>query len=152
MKIFAVAAVVSGALSGLAGQHAESAAVQHAKSAAVQHAESAAVQHTESAAVPQAPAREATRGQSSLPAAVAASLPESRVPAEASSPPPEITPDELTAVVRRVCAACHNDQLLTGNLSLQHFDVAAAPEMAQTAEKMIVKLRAGMMPDRKSVV
>ncbi len=41
---------------------------------------------------------------------------------------------------------CHNDSTLLGNLSLETFDVAAAHERAETAEKMIVKLRAGMMP------
>lgn len=56
-------------------------------------------------------------------------------------------PDEaLTRVVQRVCVTCHNDQLRTGNLSLQGFDVADASEHAETAEKMIVKLRLNMMP------
>jgi hypothetical protein len=58
----------------------------------------------------------------------------------------EISPEALTAVVRRLCGACHNDQLMLGNLSLTTFDVAAAPERPETAEKMISKLRAGMMP------
>jgi hypothetical protein len=58
----------------------------------------------------------------------------------------DISPEALTGVVHRVCAACHNDALKTGNLSLQTFDVAKAPERAETAEKMIMKLRAGMMP------
>jgi len=53
---------------------------------------------------------------------------------------------DLTAVLQRTCVACHNDRRLTGNLSLQSFDVAMAPEQAPTAEKVIVKLRAGMMP------
>jgi hypothetical protein len=57
-----------------------------------------------------------------------------------------ISPEALTGVVRRVCAACHNDQLKTGNLSLSTFDVAKAPEQAEIAERMIRKLRAGMMP------
>jgi len=59
---------------------------------------------------------------------------------------PEFTPAELTGMVRQYCVVCHNDQLETGNISLQHFDVAAAPDMAEEAEKMIVKLRADMMP------
>ena len=58
----------------------------------------------------------------------------------------DISPEALTGVVRRVCAACHNDMLKTGNLSLQSFDVANAPQDAETAETMIRKLRAGMMP------
>jgi hypothetical protein len=53
---------------------------------------------------------------------------------------------DLTAVVRQYCQVCHNDQLLTGNLSLQGFDVANPVARAETAEKMIQKLRAGMMP------
>jgi hypothetical protein len=59
---------------------------------------------------------------------------------------PEVPDEALTAVVRRVCATCHNDQLQTANLSLQHFDVADAADMAETAEKMITKLRLAMMP------
>ena len=51
-----------------------------------------------------------------------------------------------TAVVQRTCAICHNDRARIGNLSLESFDVAKAPELAETAEKMIRKLRADMMP------
>ena len=54
--------------------------------------------------------------------------------------------DSLTEVVRQYCVRCHSDSRLRGNLSLEDFDVAAAAEMAATTEKMIVKLRAGMMP------
>ena len=66
--------------------------------------------------------------------------------APAAAAPLVISPDELTAVVRQYCVVCHNDVMLTGNLTLSEFDVAEAPRMAVTAEKMIVKLRAGMMP------
>ncbi len=59
---------------------------------------------------------------------------------------PDVSPEALTEVVGRYCLVCHNDQLLTGNFSVQDFDVAATPEEAEKAEKMIVKLRAGMMP------
>ena len=57
-----------------------------------------------------------------------------------------IPAEDLTLVVRLYCVACHNDVLLTGNLSLQHFDVGSPMEHWETAEKMILKLRAGMMP------
>ncbi len=71
-------------------------------------------------------------------------------PSRAISRARELLPDPssetLTEVVQRNCVVCHNDQLMTGNLSLQEFDVAKAPEMAETAEKMIGKLRLGMMP------
>jgi hypothetical protein len=59
---------------------------------------------------------------------------------------PEVSPAALSAVVQRYCAVCHNDQTKTGNLSLKGFDVGAAPQRADVAEKMIQKLRAHMMP------
>ena len=54
--------------------------------------------------------------------------------------------EALTGVVVRYCQVCHNDFLQTGNLSLMGFDVAAASSAPETAEKMIQKLRAEMMP------
>jgi hypothetical protein len=79
-----------------------------------------------------------------------------RAPAAAAAPGPvalvlpavssAISPEELTAVVQRYCQVCHNDQLLTGNLSLEGFDVADPVARAETAEKVIQKLRARMMP------
>jgi hypothetical protein len=60
--------------------------------------------------------------------------------------PAAIPAETLTAVVKQYCVICHNDQARTGNLSLSVFDVAQAPRMAETAEKMIAKLRARMMP------
>ena len=59
---------------------------------------------------------------------------------------PAISPETLTAVVRNTCGLCHNDADKTGGLSLERFDVAGAAHDAETAEKMIRKLRAGMMP------
>ncbi|MEE8146391.1 MAG: DUF1592 domain-containing protein, partial [Longimicrobiales bacterium] len=59
---------------------------------------------------------------------------------------PDLTPETLTEVIQQYCVACHNDVRLTGNLSLAEFEVERAPEMAETAEKMIHKLRTGMMP------
>lgn len=54
----------------------------------------------------------------------------------------------LTETIHTTCAVCHNDVLKEqfAGLSLQHYDVARAHELAPTTEKMIVKLRAGMMP------
>ena len=57
-----------------------------------------------------------------------------------------LTSETLTEVVQRYCVTCHNDQLLTGNLTLSSFDVDKAAEEAETAERMIRKLRVGMMP------
>ncbi len=61
-------------------------------------------------------------------------------------PPRVVDSPELNAVIQRYCVRCHSDERLTGNLSLEHFDVAGAPSRAETAEKMILKLRAEMMP------
>ena len=55
----------------------------------------------------------------------------------------------LTEVVRTYCQRCHNDRMLTGNFSLDGFDVGTAggdDESTLRAEKMIRKLRANMMP------
>jgi len=51
-----------------------------------------------------------------------------------------------TAVVRRYCTSCHNDTAKTGGLTLAGFDVANAGDHVEVAEKMIRKLRAGLMP------
>jgi hypothetical protein len=65
--------------------------------------------------------------------------------AEASERAP-IPAATLTEVVERYCQVCHNDAALTGNLTLTGFKVEEAAQRAQTAERMIRKLRAGMMP------
>ena len=57
--------------------------------------------------------------------------------------------DALNGVVQTYCQRCHNDRMLTGNFSLDGFDVGTAggeTESALRAEKMIRKLRANMMP------
>ena len=54
--------------------------------------------------------------------------------------------ESLTPVIMQYCVICHNDVALTGNLSLQSFVVEEAAQNAETAEKMIRKLTAGMMP------
>ena len=64
--------------------------------------------------------------------------------AGAWSPPASPSPE--TEVVQRVCARCHNERRLLGNLSLEDFVVEEADRNADVAEKMVRKLRAGMMP------
>ncbi len=85
----------------------------------------------------------------SQPAAIGAtSWPDATATAVASwaAGPSPTPPEELNPVIRQYCVRCHNDQILRGNLSLETFDAAAAHEQAAVAERMIVKLRAGMMP------
>ena len=66
-------------------------------------------------------------------------------PVPAHSDPP-LTPDAHTALVRQYCTPCHNDRLKVGGLSLAAFDAATASDDPAVAERMIRKLRAGMMP------
>jgi uncharacterized protein DUF1592/uncharacterized protein DUF1588/uncharacterized protein DUF1585/uncharacterized protein DUF1595/uncharacterized protein DUF1587 len=51
-------------------------------------------------------------------------------------------------VVKQYCIACHNDRGKdrAGSLTLANFDAAHADQQADVAEKMIRKLRLGMMP------
>lgn len=58
----------------------------------------------------------------------------------------DLTREELSGVVRQYCQVCHNNVMLTGNLSMEGFAVETVADAAETGEKMIRKLRAGMMP------
>ncbi len=53
---------------------------------------------------------------------------------------------ESTAIVAQYCATCHSERGRAGGLTLASFDAAKAESNAAIAEKMIRKLRAGMMP------
>lgn len=58
-----------------------------------------------------------------------------------------IAPDALNGVIKKTCAGCHSDARKSGNLSLANFDLATASSATpEVAEKMINKLRTGMMP------
>ncbi|NNF28813.1 MAG: DUF1595 domain-containing protein, partial [Gemmatimonadetes bacterium] len=48
--------------------------------------------------------------------------------------------------IETYCVRCHNERRLRGNMSLEGFDAAAAADDAELAERLIRKLRAGMMP------
>ncbi len=69
------------------------------------------------------------------------------VHAPISAPASALSNDELTGVVKRTCVTCHSDTRKQGNLSLADFNFATvAQARPEVAEKMIGKLRAGMMP------
>lgn len=58
-----------------------------------------------------------------------------------------LAPAALNDVVQKSCAAtCHSDRRKAGDLSLATFDVAKATAHPEVSEKIILKLRAGMMP------
>ncbi|MGQ0734705.1 MAG: DUF1595 domain-containing protein, partial [Acidobacteriota bacterium] len=50
--------------------------------------------------------------------------------------------------IRQYCVGCHNDAVRRGELSLASFDAAKAAQHGTIAEKMVRKLRAGMMPPK----
>ena len=52
----------------------------------------------------------------------------------------------LNDVIQNTCVRCHNERRLSGNLSLVGFNADEADQNAEIAERMIRKLRAGMMP------
>ena len=59
--------------------------------------------------------------------------------------------ESQSALVKQYCASCHNDRNKNnaGGLSLQGFDASKVghdAQVAEVAEKMVRKLRAGMMP------
>jgi hypothetical protein len=54
--------------------------------------------------------------------------------------------DSQPDVVKQYCVGCHSEKGKAGGLSLVNFDAAHADQNAEIAERMIRKLRAGMMP------
>ena len=58
----------------------------------------------------------------------------------------ELSPESQTALVKQYCTTCHNDRMKAGGMTLVEFDASRVEHTAETAEKMIRKLRAGMMP------
>ncbi len=64
------------------------------------------------------------------------------VPAWAQAP--EVSTQR--AVVDRYCVVCHNAKLKTGGLELDKLDLAHLGDYAEIGEKVVRKLRAGMMP------
>jgi hypothetical protein len=56
------------------------------------------------------------------------------------------TPAAETALVKQYCVTCHSDRGKAGGLSLVSFDAATVTASPQETEKIIRKLRAGMMP------
>jgi hypothetical protein len=61
-------------------------------------------------------------------------------------PADTISTETLNKVVQTICFMCHNDGMMTGNMTVSGFDVAYPEQNPELAERMIRKLRAGMMP------
>jgi mono/diheme cytochrome c family protein len=56
------------------------------------------------------------------------------------------TAEQQAAVLKQYCVTCHNDRTKTGGLTLASYNPAAATDHGELTEKIIRKLRVGMMP------
>jgi hypothetical protein len=63
----------------------------------------------------------------------------------AQTPAPTAASSER-ALLNQYCTGCHNDKLKTGGLALDNLDPTQAGESAETWERVVRKVRAGMMP------
>jgi hypothetical protein len=54
--------------------------------------------------------------------------------------------DTENALIRQYCTTCHSDRMKTGGLTLASYDAAHPEQAPGVSEKIIRKLRAGMMP------
>jgi mono/diheme cytochrome c family protein len=79
--------------------------------------------------------------QSSTPSASAVKPAASHAPAATT-----MLATEQTAIVKQYCATCHSDRGKAGGISFAAFDAAKIEDHGELTEKMIRKLRAGMMP------
>ncbi len=66
--------------------------------------------------------------------------------ANVAAAPTAISSSAQTELVATYCGGCHSDRAKAGGLSLAGFDAMRAAESPDVVEKMLRKLRAGMMP------
>ena len=55
-------------------------------------------------------------------------------------------PVQPGALIDKYCASCHSERLKTGGLVLEKLDLTKVADHAETLEKVVLKLRGGMMP------
>src|SRR4051794_39333319 len=67
-------------------------------------------------------------------------------PSQPVRPAATMSTDAQNRFVATTCATCHDDEAKPGGLSFEHFDAATVADTADVTERMIRKLRAGMMP------
>ena len=67
-------------------------------------------------------------------------------PAQKEASPRTLSPETVDNFVADYCLMCHSDAARTGGLTLESFDGLHVADDAEVAEKMIRKLRLGMMP------
>ena len=98
------------------------------------------------ASVPDAALAPEPQAPTAAPAALATLAPMTPATSRSSAQAPASGAAEQTALVKQYCVTCHSDRAKAGGLSLAAFDAAAAADDAELTEKIIRKLRAGMMP------
>src|SRR5580765_3734055 len=76
-----------------------------------------------------------------LPATAGTVAPSGRAAQDESAAAPD-----PKALLDRYCVTCHNERMRAGGLLLNQLDVARAGERPEIWEKVVRKLRAGMMP------
>ena len=90
--------------------------------------------------------------QASRPASTAsASTAQTRTPASSRSAVPAAPSVDANAVVQKYCASCHSDRIKSGGVVLQNLN----PEQTAAShkdlwEKVVLKLRGGMMPPQSA--
>jgi hypothetical protein len=57
---------------------------------------------------------------------------------------------DANEVIKTYCIGCHNDRVRRGELSLASFDLARVADHAEAGEKIVRKLRLGMMPPKEA--
>ncbi|HEY6509868.1 MAG TPA: DUF1592 domain-containing protein [Vicinamibacterales bacterium] len=69
-----------------------------------------------------------------------------QAPVAQSRPQPSASHQAGQALVTQYCITCHNDRLKTGGLTLEGLQLDRAAADAETWEKVVRKVRAGLMP------
>jgi hypothetical protein len=64
----------------------------------------------------------------------------------AQAPSGPLSPSSEHALVNQYCAGCHNDKLKSGGMALTKLDIEHPSQSAELAEKVIRKVRVGLMP------
>ena len=77
-----------------------------------------------------------------------AATPHPQTPNSAASPTttPRASAAAERALLDQYCVTCHNDRTKTANLSLEELDLATVGDHPELWEKVVRKLRAGVMP------
>src|SRR5688572_14835655 len=81
-----------------------------------------------------------------VPPARERSMPAARTTPARPASPGVASIEQQRALLDKYCVTCHNERAKTANLSLQGLDLTRVAEHAELWEKVVRKLRAGVMP------